>query len=73
VPSKQQRVITSVRTNAPLFNETLSLTTTAEAVSVLAQKNADYLQSMSNCVEKYLNQCGRRWVDMSTIFQFMKV
>ncbi|KAJ7574363.1 hypothetical protein C8J56DRAFT_839134 [Mycena floridula] len=44
-----------------------------EAVSVLAQQNADFLNSMSGCVEKYLNYCGRRWVEMSNIFSFMKL
>ncbi|KAI0676013.1 hypothetical protein C8Q78DRAFT_963901 [Trametes maxima] len=31
------------------------------------------LQTMKETVEKYMNQSGRRWVQMSTLFSFMKL
>jgi len=47
--------------------------TLAEATTALVTANSEFLMNMSNCVEKHLNQCGRRWVDLSSVFSFMKV
>jgi DNA polymerase alpha subunit A len=35
--------------------------------------NIALLQTLSDTVEKYIDQSGRRWVDMSNLFSFMKV
>jgi DNA polymerase alpha subunit A len=43
------------------------------AAAVNAPANAALLRSLTACVDKYLDQCGRRWVDLSTIFGKMKV
>ncbi|THV05329.1 DNA polymerase alpha catalytic subunit [Dendrothele bispora CBS 962.96] len=48
-------------------------TTSQEAINALVTANSEFLASMSKCVEKHLNQCGRRWVDLSNIFSFMRV
>lgn len=45
----------------------------AEAIKSCALQNAEFLSSMSAAVEKYLDQCGRRWIDMASVFSFMKV
>ncbi|PCH44462.1 hypothetical protein WOLCODRAFT_105176 [Wolfiporia cocos MD-104 SS10] len=44
-----------------------------EEVRALVQSQAEFLQAMSETVEKYLDQCGRRWVDLTGLFSFMKV
>ena len=36
-------------------------------------RNAVLLHDLRECVEKHLNNCGRRWVDLKTIFSQMKV
>ncbi|KAG5643370.1 hypothetical protein DXG03_001018 [Asterophora parasitica] len=48
---------------------------TAEQDTLLAlvSFNAASLQALSDCIEKYLDQCGRRWVDLSGIFSFLKI
>ncbi|KII85843.1 hypothetical protein PLICRDRAFT_298164 [Plicaturopsis crispa FD-325 SS-3] len=43
------------------------------AVDGAVMNNAAFLQSMTDTVEKYLDQCGRRWVELSGLFSFMKV
>jgi len=40
---------------------------------VRAPANAALLRSLTACVDKHLDQCGRQWVDLSTIFGKMKV
>ncbi|RDB16000.1 DNA polymerase alpha catalytic subunit [Hypsizygus marmoreus] len=44
-----------------------------DALVAIVQYNAGCLQALTDCVEKYLDQCGRRWVDLSGLFSFMKV
>uniref|UniRef100_A0A0W0GE71 DNA-directed DNA polymerase n=1 Tax=Moniliophthora roreri TaxID=221103 RepID=A0A0W0GE71_MONRR len=44
-----------------------------ETVCALVNTHSEFLTIMSGCVEKYLDQCGRRWVEMSSLFSFMKV
>ncbi|KAK0203170.1 hypothetical protein DFS33DRAFT_1345437 [Desarmillaria ectypa] len=48
-------------------------TSSEEGVSVLVSQQAELLKAMSNCVDKYLDQCGRRWVEMGTLFCMMKI
>lgn len=47
--------------------------TTLEAVDAVVQMNLDLLESMKKTVNKYLDQCGRRWVEMNDLFSFMKL
>jgi DNA polymerase alpha subunit A len=46
---------------------------TPEAISALLQLNSLFLTNMTKLVDKYLVQCGRRWVDLKSIFSFMKI
>ncbi len=50
-----------------------SLSSVTEEVSVLVSQQADLLRSLSSVVDKYLDQCGRRWVEMGTLFSMMKI
>ena len=33
----------------------------------------EFLQTMSAAVDKYLDQCGRRWIELDGLFSFMKL
>ena len=59
------------------INERISLTygggVILEHISDVITKNTVLLQSLRECVGKHLNNCGRRWVDLKTIFSLMKV
>ncbi|SJL03302.1 related to POL1-DNA-directed DNA polymerase alpha, 180 KD subunit [Armillaria ostoyae] len=48
-------------------------TSAEEEVSVLVSQQAVLLKTLSSCVDKYLDQCGRRWVEMGTLFSMMKI
>ncbi|KAG6887799.1 hypothetical protein C0995_012659 [Termitomyces sp. Mi166 len=50
-----------------------SSATEQEALVALIQLNTKCLQSLMNCAEQYLDQCGRRWVDLSGIFSLIKL
>ena len=39
----------------------------------LAANHGEFLQRMRQTVERYLECNGRRWVDMSGLFSFMKL
>ena len=41
-------------------------------MTALVNLRREFLADMGKCVEKYLEQCGRRWVEMGTLFAFMK-
>ncbi|QRV74151.1 DNA polymerase family B [Ceratobasidium sp. AG-Ba] len=41
-------------------------------VTALVNINRSFLDHMGRCVEKYLEQCGRRWVEMGELFAFMQ-
>lgn len=41
------------------------------SVRALSEQNRDYLEVGRGVVQKYLGDCGRRYVDMSNIFDFM--
>ncbi|EIN03911.1 DNA polymerase alpha catalytic subunit [Punctularia strigosozonata HHB-11173 SS5] len=42
-------------------------------IDTLCTMQAGLLQTLLDTVEKYMLQSGRRWVDMSSLFSFMKV
>ncbi|TDL23727.1 DNA polymerase alpha catalytic subunit [Rickenella mellea] len=44
-----------------------------EDMTTLTMRQAEFLQAMSQTVEKYLSQCGRRWVELGSLFSFMKL
>ncbi|KAK0238467.1 hypothetical protein EDD85DRAFT_904879 [Armillaria nabsnona] len=48
-------------------------TSAEEEVSVLVSQQAVLLRTLSSVVDKYLDQCGRRWVEMGTLFSMMKI
>lgn len=41
--------------------------------AVLNNQNGKLLHDMGRTVEKYLSQCGRRWVELGSLFSFMKI
>ncbi|PPQ85267.1 hypothetical protein CVT25_010040 [Psilocybe cyanescens] len=41
-------------------------------VAIIA-KNQVLLRTLAECVEKHLNNCGRRWIDLGAIFSSMKL
>ncbi|KAI0358255.1 hypothetical protein OH77DRAFT_1256462 [Trametes cingulata] len=45
----------------------------AAELNALASHQDEFLRSMMDTVEKYMDQCGRRWVQMSALFSFMKL
>ncbi|KAJ6561161.1 DNA polymerase family B-domain-containing protein [Mycena vulgaris] len=47
--------------------------THTDAVNAVISSNLGFLQAMTACVERYLDQSARRWVELSTIFSFMHV
>ncbi|OJT03335.1 DNA polymerase alpha catalytic subunit [Trametes pubescens] len=49
---------------------TKALSDDLDAIST-SQKH--FLEAMQGTVEKYMDQCGRRWIQMSTLFSFMKL
>ncbi|KAG8857126.1 DNA-directed DNA polymerase alpha catalytic subunit pol1 [Serendipita sp. 411] len=44
-----------------------------EHVSALVAQNSKLLETLSRTVEKYLNECGRRWVNLEDLFGFMNI
>ncbi|KAK0468553.1 DNA polymerase family B-domain-containing protein [Armillaria novae-zelandiae] len=40
---------------------------------LLQRRFADLLKTLSSVVEKYLDQCGHRWVEMGMLFSMMKI
>ncbi|KAF8141953.1 hypothetical protein EV363DRAFT_1468612 [Boletus edulis] len=42
-----------------------------DEVRVLTEHNQTFLKAMSGTVDKYINQCGRRWVDLKALFPVM--
>lgn len=42
-------------------------------INAISQRQNDFLGAMSTTVETYLNQNARRWVDMKSLFSFMKI
>ena len=44
-----------------------------EEVCGLTDTNQTFLTTMSATVYKYIDQCGRRWVDFGALFSVMKL
>ena len=51
----------------------LGLSNDLDELLALTNLNAVFLNAMKEAADKYLNKCGRRWVDLGAIFSFMKV
>ncbi|KAF7983750.1 hypothetical protein HWV62_19727 [Athelia sp. TMB] len=48
-------------------------TSDAVAVQTVVYAQAALLQTLSYTVEGYMEQCGRRWVELSNVFAFMRM
>ncbi|KAI0692497.1 hypothetical protein BC835DRAFT_1407020 [Cytidiella melzeri] len=48
-------------------------TSKADAVNGIANWQSEFLKTMSDVVNRYLEQNARRWVDMNSLFSFMKL
>ncbi|KAJ7717680.1 DNA polymerase family B-domain-containing protein [Mycena metata] len=59
--------------NAEKVTKAVAGSTHTEAVNAVVLSNLPFLHSMAACVERYLDQSARRWVELSTIFSFMNV
>lgn len=44
-----------------------------DEVAVLVQENKNFLARLSETVERYLSDCGRRWVEFNGLFSYMNV
>jgi len=44
-----------------------------DGVDALVLTQGPFLHDMYQVVDKYLSQCGRRWVELKSLFSFMKV
>ncbi|KAF8703965.1 hypothetical protein AX14_014078 [Amanita brunnescens Koide BX004] len=44
-----------------------------DKVEALVDQNGNLLQTLRECVERYLDLSGRRWVDLGGLFSFMKL
>jgi DNA polymerase alpha subunit A len=44
-----------------------------DKVEALVNQNCNLLQTLGECVERYLDLSGRRWVDLGGLFSFMKL
>ncbi|KAI0255725.1 DNA polymerase alpha catalytic subunit [Lactifluus subvellereus] len=56
-----------------LFDIEKARATNPDEMLALAANHGDFLQRMRQTVEKYLEHNGRRWVDMGSLFSFMKL
>ncbi|KAJ7065309.1 DNA polymerase family B-domain-containing protein [Mycena amicta] len=45
----------------------------ADLVNALISNNFGFLQTMTACIERYLDQSARRWVELGELFSFMHV
>ncbi|EMD39179.1 hypothetical protein CERSUDRAFT_112852 [Gelatoporia subvermispora B] len=66
-----------LRFYASLFDVDKALKSTtgarADEIRALADVQGDFFRAMLAAVNKYLDQCGRRWVELSGLFSFMKM
>ncbi|KAF7370942.1 DNA polymerase [Mycena sanguinolenta] len=72
------RLYNQLRYYASLFNpekaaKAIIGSTNTDTVSAAIANNLSLLQAMGACVERHLDQSARRWVELSTIFSWMKV
>lgn len=44
-----------------------------DEVTAVTFANGEFLRILTDTVERYMDQCGRRWVELSSIFSFMKM
>ena len=44
---------------------------TESSIKALTEQNRELMETGRSVVQKYLNDCGRRYVDMTSIFDFM--
>ena len=44
-----------------------------EHITALVGKNIDTLTVLADTVERHLDECGRRWVDLKDLFGFMSI
>ena len=44
-----------------------------DEVEALGHHQSDFLEAMTAAVNNYLDQNARRWVDMNSLFSFMKL
>lgn len=44
-----------------------------DVINALTAQNAVRFGVVENCVGKYLDKCGRGWVEMGNIFSFAQV
>lgn len=51
----------------------MTLTQTLDEVVAVTGNYSTFLETLKEISERYLNENGRRWVDMSALFSFMKV
>jgi hypothetical protein len=44
-----------------------------DEVRALATKHAEFLSALNRTVKRFLDENARRWVDMQSLFSFMKI
>lgn len=44
-----------------------------EIVRALTGKQAEFLSTLNHTVKRFLDENARRWVDMQSLFSFMKI
>jgi DNA polymerase alpha subunit A len=47
--------------------------TSIDQVMALAGKHAEFLSTLNQTVKRFLDENARRWVDMQSLFSFMKI
>ena len=52
---------------------TEGLTFCSDEVLEIISSNQELMRQLHSVVDKYLNKCGRRWVDLSDIFSFARL
>jgi len=44
-----------------------------DRVKALIDKHAEFLSTLNHTVKRFLDENARRWVDMQSLFSFMKI
>ena len=44
-----------------------------DRVKALTDKHAEFLSTLNHTVKRFLDENARRWVDMQSLFSFMKI
>ena len=50
-----------------------NVNTSTDQVRALTSKHAEFLATLNQTVKRFLNENARRWVDMQSLFSFMKI